>query len=159
MRFVFASFLIRYSTGFQDDGQCPAGSACLAVRTTELPGSCYLAWIWARRYQGWNCHSRQEGLRSKAWNQRPETLMRANITKRPSMSNAALKMRISCVLGSTYRQTKAHNTAISDMRKTKDTISLSIHLQYPILTHKSSKKCSKLTIGLSRKRQDWQGNR
>lgn len=74
----------------------------------------------------------------------PVSLITANTPKRTSMSNAALSIRISCVLGCTNRQTEAHNTTTSDMRKTNDNISLNILLNYPILTSKSSKKYPKL---------------
>jgi len=53
-------------------------------------------------------------------------LKTAKITKRPRTSNAALNIRMSCVLGSTKRHIKAQIAAISPMRKTKDKIFLNI---------------------------------
>jgi hypothetical protein len=44
----------------------------------------------------------------------------AKIPKRQTKSAAALKIRMSCVLGSTTRHINVQRTAISDMRKTKD---------------------------------------
>ena len=52
----------------------------------------------------------------------------ARITKRPSTSNAALKIRLSCVLGSTNRHIKVQSVATSDMRKTKSTILPNINI-------------------------------
>ncbi|MHC4171577.1 MAG: fumarylacetoacetate hydrolase family protein [Planctomycetota bacterium] len=52
----------------------------------------------------------------------------ARITKRPSTSNAALKIRLSCVLGSTNCHIKVQSAATSDMRKTKSTILPNINI-------------------------------
>jgi len=52
----------------------------------------------------------------------------ARITKRPSTSNAALKIRLSCVLGSMNRHIKVHIATTSDMRKTKSTILPNINI-------------------------------
>ena len=66
-------------------------------------------------------------LREAKRNYHPVILNMAKIPKRPSSSNAALIIRMSCVLGSTNRHRKAQIAAISDMRKTKDTILPSIN--------------------------------
>ncbi len=52
----------------------------------------------------------------------------ARITKRPSTSNAALKIRLSCVLGSTNRHIKVQRVATSDMCKTKSAILPNINI-------------------------------
>jgi hypothetical protein len=52
----------------------------------------------------------------------PAILNMAKITKRPSSSNAALNIRVSCVLASTNRHIKVQSDATSDMRKIKYTI-------------------------------------
>ena len=62
----------------------------------------------------------------KESNHWPAILKTAKITKRPSTSNAALNIRMSCVLGSTNRHTKPQIAAISPIRKTRDKIFLSI---------------------------------
>jgi len=67
----------------------------------------------------------------------PVTLTTARTAKRPSTSNAALSIRMSCVFGSTDRHTKAKVVAISDRRNTKNTMLLNIDPKYPILTRKS----------------------
>ena len=51
----------------------------------------------------------------------------ARTTNRPSTSRAALSIRISCVLGSMNFHTEAQRAAMSDMRKTKNTMSRNIH--------------------------------
>jgi len=53
-------------------------------------------------------------------NHPPAILNTAKIHKRPTRSNAALSIRISCVLGSTYCHTRTQSAAIRHMRKTKD---------------------------------------
>ena len=59
---------------------------------------------------------------------RPVILSAARIPKRPNRSNAALNIRMSCVLGSTDRHMKAQNAAISPIRKTKDTMLPNINI-------------------------------
>jgi len=81
----------------------------------------------------------------------PVTFTTARTAKRPSTSNAALIIRMSCVLGSTNRHTKAKVVAISDMRNAKNRILLNIDPKYPILTRKSRQKCPALTAVLARR--------
>ena len=58
----------------------------------------------------------------------PVILTTARIAARPSSSNAALNMRISCVLGCTSRHTKAQTAATSPTRKRKDIKSRTIRV-------------------------------
>ena len=51
----------------------------------------------------------------------------ARITNKPSTSRAALSIRMSCVLGSMNFHTKAQRAAMSDIRKTKNTMVLNIY--------------------------------
>jgi hypothetical protein len=67
----------------------------------------------------------------------PVSLTTARTTNRPSTSNAALTIRMSCVFGSTNRHTKAQVVVISDRRNAKNMMLLNIDLNYPILTSKS----------------------
>jgi len=62
----------------------------------------------------------------------PEILSRARTARRQASSRAALSTRISCVLGSTRRQTIAQTAAMSDIRRTNDRRSLNIAILYPI---------------------------
>ena len=55
-------------------------------------------------------------------NHHPVNLNTAKMPKRASRSNAALNIRMSCVLGCTNRHIQAQSVAISPMRKIKDTI-------------------------------------
>jgi len=84
-------------------------------------------------------------LELKERNHRLVILITAKITKRPSTSNAALSIRISCVLGSTSLHTKAQSTAISDIRKMNERRFLNISILYPILTKKVKQKVPILT--------------
>jgi hypothetical protein len=59
---------------------------------------------------------------------------RAEITKSPSTSNAALNTRMTCVLGSTNRHIITQNATISDKRKTSIRALINIHILYPSLT-------------------------
>ncbi len=54
------------------------------------------------------------------YNYGPVNLNTTRIPKRPSRSNAALNIRISCVLGSTTRHIKAQSVAINPIRKTNN---------------------------------------
>jgi len=79
---------------------------------------------------------------------RPVTLTTVRTAKRPSTSNAALSIRMSCVFGSTNRHTRAKVVAISDRRNAKNTMLLNIDLKYPILTPKSRQKYPTLPVVL-----------
>jgi hypothetical protein len=68
-------------------------------------------------------------LRQTKPNHRPVILNTTRTPKRPSKSTAALNIRMSCVLGSKSRQTKAQSATISNMRKTKYTMSPNINIQ------------------------------
>jgi len=57
----------------------------------------------------------------------PVTFTTAKTARRPSTSNAALMIRMSCVLGSKYRHTKTTIVVISDRRNAKNTRLLNIH--------------------------------
>jgi hypothetical protein len=59
---------------------------------------------------------------AQPWDYGPVNLNTTRIPKRPSRSNAALNIRISCVLGSTTRHIKAQSAAISPIRKTNNTM-------------------------------------
>jgi len=52
------------------------------------------------------------------------------MVRRPSRSNVALNIRISCVLGSTNLHTKTQNATIRDIRKKKDITPRSIAIFY-----------------------------
>jgi hypothetical protein len=75
----------------------------------------------------------------------PVTLSTAKTAKRTRTRSAALSIRISCVLGFTKRHTNRQSATISDMRKTKDIISPSMEVLYPILTGKVKRNLPILT--------------
>ena len=57
----------------------------------------------------------------------PIILTAANTPKTPSKSNAALIIRMSCVLGSTTRHTKAQIATTNDSRNAKNRTLLSMY--------------------------------
>ena len=78
--------------------------------------------------------SKEKEERLELCNHRPVILITAKTAKRPSTSNAALNIRMSCVRGSTNCHIKAQITATNDIRKMKENKLLNINLEYPILT-------------------------
>ncbi len=79
----------------------------------------------------------------------PVTLRTARTPNRVSTRSAALRTRISRVLGLTNCHTKRQSVTISVMRKTKDIIPPAIEVLYPILTGQVKDKLPILTGNIS----------
>lgn len=76
----------------------------------------------------------------------PVTLRTAKAPNSVSTRSAALRTRISCVLGFTNRQAKKQSVTISVMRRTKDIISPTMEILYPILIGQVKRKAPILTL-------------
>ena len=78
----------------------------------------------------------------------PVTFSAVRTAKRTMTKRAALRTRISFVLGFTNRQTKSQIETISDMRNAKDIISPNMEILYPILTAQVKRFFPILTVNL-----------